>query len=605
MYAWRSRIAVTCLTIMSEKQKKNPNWIEVISAYNHPDVKKSIWQIINSLVPYMLLWVAMYYSLSVSYLLTLGLAVPAAGFLVRIFIIFHDCGHGSFFRKKKSNRIVGTILGSLSFTPYDRWHKDHAIHHKTVGNLDKRGQGDVWTLTVEEYAKLSPGKKRIYRIYRNPVVLFGLGAFLLFVIWFRFPRKGMEKIERRSVHITNLIILLISAGLILLMGWKAFLLIQLPVIYLATTAGVWLFYVQHQFEDVIWTRQEGWDYRKMAMEGSSFLRFPRLLQWFSGNIGYHHIHHLSPKIPNYKLERCHKENRMFSDIKAVTFVPSMRTMSLRLWNEKAGRLISFRQFKKLLPLSILLLLLSSFHLNTGHKQTTDTENWIPLFNGKDLAGWTIKMANHPMGENYKATFRVEDGLLKVRYDQYENFDGEFGHIFYKNPFAHYKLRLEYRVVGEQVNGGAGWALKNNGVMFHAQSPESMSLSQDFPVSLEAQLLGGLDDGPRPTGNLCTPGTNVVIDGELITAHCINSSSDTYNGEQWVLFELIVYGDSLIHHLVNGDTVLTYSKPQIGGSNLPENFPYPEGTNLGSGYIALQAESHPFDFRKVELLDLSK
>ena len=334
---------------MGEEKHERRTWMDVISDYNKPDVRKSIWQIINSLGPYILLWVAMYYSLQISYLLTLGLAILATGFLTRLFIIFHDCGHGSFFPSKKANRIVGTFLGSLVFTPYDYWHREHSIHHKTVGNLDKRGSGDVKTLTVEEYEQLSAGKKLYYRVYRNPIILFVIAPFILFVIWFRFPRKTMGKAGRRSVYVTNLIVVLICVPLILLMGWKAFLMIQLPVIYMATVTGVWLFYVQHQYEDVIWTRQEEWDYRKMAMEGSSFLKFPRLLQWFSGNIGYHHIHHLSPKIPNYNLESCHKENQMFSSIKPVTFVPSLRTMSLRLWNEKDGRLISFRQYRKLFP----------------------------------------------------------------------------------------------------------------------------------------------------------------------------------------------------------------------------------------------------------------
>jgi omega-6 fatty acid desaturase (delta-12 desaturase) len=288
----------------------------------------------------------MYYSLQVSYLLTLGLSFLAAGFLVRMFIIFHDCGHGSFFRSAKANRIVGTILGSLVFTPYDYWHMEHSIHHRTVGNLDKRGNGDVWTLTAEEYAGLSRWNRFVYRLYRHPVLLFGIGPFILFVIWFRIPRRDMGKPGRRSVYVTDLILLLLCSALILAMGWKAFLMIQLPVIYIATVAGVWLFYLQHQFEEVIWTRQEQWDYKKIAMKGSSFLKFPRLLQWFSGNIGYHHIHHLSPKIPNYNLERCHKENEMFRNIKPVTFVPSLRTLSLRLWSEKSGRLISFRQFRK-------------------------------------------------------------------------------------------------------------------------------------------------------------------------------------------------------------------------------------------------------------------
>jgi len=337
---------LTCPLIMEQENRGQSAWIEIISKYNQPDMRKSIWQIINSLGPYLLLWVAMYFSLQISYFLTLGLAVIAAGFLVRVFIIFHDCGHGSFFRSKRTNKLVGTFLGSLVFTPYDRWHLDHAIHHKTVGNLDKRGQGDVMTLTVEEYEKLSKGKKLYYRIYRNPITIFAIAPFILFVIWFRFTRKGMGKSERHSVYISNLIILAFCSAGILLMGWKAFLMIQLPVIYIATVAGVWLFYVQHQFEDVIWTREQDWDYQKMALEGSSYLKFPRVLQWFSGNIGFHHIHHLSPKIPNYKLEKCHKENSMFESIKPVDFLASMRTIKLRLWDEKAGQLISFRQLRR-------------------------------------------------------------------------------------------------------------------------------------------------------------------------------------------------------------------------------------------------------------------
>lgn len=237
-------------------------------------------------------------------------------------------------------------------------------------------------------------------------------------------------------------------------------------------------------------------------------------------------------------------------------------------------------------------------------ETAEPEEWIQLFNGENLDGWTIKMNKYPINENFNSTFRVENGMMVTRYDQYDQFDAEYGHIFYKTPYSHYKLRVEYRVVGEQVPGGQGWALKNSGVMFHAQSPESMLVNQEFPVSIEAQFLGGTGEGDRPTGNLCTPGTHVVIDGELVTRHCTSSTSATFHGEEWVTFELVVYGDSIIHHLVQGDTVMTYSKPQIGG-DLPEGFPLAEGTPLTSGYIALQAESHPYEFRKVELLDLSK
>ncbi len=331
---------------MKPQESKTQSWVEIIGRYNKPDVRKSIWQIINSLGPYMVLWYLMYLSLDISYWITLGLSLIAVGFLVRIFIIFHDCGHHSFFKSSTANKIVGTFLGSLVFTPYDRWHRDHAIHHNTVGNLDKRGIGDVWTLTVEEYQELSPRKKIIYRIYRHPLILIVLAPFILFVVWYRFTNKSMKTAERKSVHLTNLILLVYVTGLILLMGWKAFLLIQIPVIFIATAAGVWLFYVQHQFKDVIWTRKDGWNYKKMALEGSSYLKFPRILQWFSGNIGFHHIHHLSPKIPNYKLEKCHKENDLFSTIRPITFLPSLRTMNLRLWDEKVGQLISFSQFRR-------------------------------------------------------------------------------------------------------------------------------------------------------------------------------------------------------------------------------------------------------------------
>lgn len=239
---------------------------------------------------------------------------------------------------------------------------------------------------------------------------------------------------------------------------------------------------------------------------------------------------------------------------------------------------------------------------SGEKQKGN-ENWIQLFNGKDLTDWDIKFKGSVLNENYKNTFRVEDGLLKVRYDEWDAFNGEFGHIFYNIPFSHYRLRIEYRIVGEQVAGGPGWAFKNNGAMLHSQSAESMGLLQDFPVSIEAQLLGGDGKHKRPTNNLCTPGTNVVMNGELIERHCTSSTSKTFHGDEWVTVEMIVYGDSIIHHIVEGDTVLTYSKPQVGGGSIPDGFELAPGTLLSEGYIALQAESHPFDFRKVEVLIL--
>ena len=252
-------------------------------------------------------------------------------------------------------------------------------------------------------------------------------------------------------------------------------------------------------------------------------------------------------------------------------------------------------------LFLILVLVSCVNQNKKNK----SPEWIQLFNGKDLSGWNIKISGYELNDNFNNTFRVEDGILKVSYDEYDSLNGEFGHLFYNEKFSHYILRIEYRFVGQQVPGGHGWAFRNNGAMLHSQSAESMGLNQNFPVSIEAQLLGGSGEGERSTANLCTPGTNVVIDGELVTRHCISSTSKTYHGDQWVTVEMIVRGDEIIHHVVNGDTVLTYTKPQIGGNNIPEGFPLKEGTPLKEGYIAIQAESHPTEFRVIELLDLSR
>lgn len=234
-----------------------------------------------------------------------------------------------------------------------------------------------------------------------------------------------------------------------------------------------------------------------------------------------------------------------------------------------------------------------------------SEEWIQLFNGKDLNDWNIKITGFPLNENFGNTFRVEDSLLKVRYDQYEKFDGHFGHIFYKNPYSHYKIRVEYRFVGEQVAEGAGWALRNSGIMIHGQSAESMDVNQDFPVSIEVQLLGGNGTDERSTLNLCTPGTNVVMNGELWTEHCTNSKSKTYHGDQWVTVEVEVLGDSIVRHLIDGQAVIEYSQPQLDerDPNYVKLLPADGNKLLKMGTISLQAESHPVDFRKVELLNL--
>ncbi|WP_242130671.1 3-keto-disaccharide hydrolase [Aestuariivivens marinum] len=233
------------------------------------------------------------------------------------------------------------------------------------------------------------------------------------------------------------------------------------------------------------------------------------------------------------------------------------------------------------------------------------KKWKPLFNGKDLNDWVIKIKGHPLGENYKNTFIVEDGAIKVNYKEYDSFNSAFGHIYYKTPFSNYKFRMQYRFTGEQLKGGAGWATRNSGIMVHCEDPKNIGLNQNFPVSIEVQLLGGLDNGERSTGNLCTPGTHVVINNELYTPHCINSSSKTYNGNQWVNVEIEVRNDSIIKHFINGDNVLTYYKPQIGGPVDYNNdlWESKTGTPLKKGFISLQSESHPVEFKNIEILEL--
>jgi hypothetical protein len=239
--------------------------------------------------------------------------------------------------------------------------------------------------------------------------------------------------------------------------------------------------------------------------------------------------------------------------------------------------------------------------------TAQTKGWISLFNGKDLNDWKIKINGHPLNENYENTFRVEDQVMKVSYDGYKEWNERYGHIFYKKPFSSYVLVVEYRFTGDQIPGGPGWAFRNSGAMLHGQSPESMELNQDFPISLETQFLGGDGKSDRTTLNLCTPGTNVHVNGKLFTPHCVNSSSKTYHGDQWVRAEIVVLGDSLIQHRLEGKTVFEYTKPQIGGGNVA-NFNASlkmDGQALKEGYISLQSESHPVEFRKVELFDLKK
>jgi acyl-lipid omega-6 desaturase (Delta-12 desaturase) len=318
---------------------------EILVRYQQPDLWRSLWQLVNSLVPYLLLWYWMVLSLKVSYLLTLVLSVLAAGFMVRLFIIFHDCGHGSFFKSRQLNDAVGIFTGLFAFTPYHHWRHDHAIHHATAGDLDRRGVGDVQTLTVTEYRSLPWWRRVIYRISRQPLIMFTVGSFLVFALFHRFPRPGAGRRERLSVYYTDLALAAIIAGMIYLIGWQAYLMIQIPVLAIGTSAGVWLFYVQHNFDGAYWEHHDKWDFIKAGLYGSSFYKLPAILQWFSGNIGFHHIHHLNARIPNYLLPKCYQENAVFH-VRPLTILASLHSLRLRLWDEETGRLVGFEVLKR-------------------------------------------------------------------------------------------------------------------------------------------------------------------------------------------------------------------------------------------------------------------
>ena len=322
-------------------------WQEIVVRYQQPSLWRSVWQIVNSLVPYAALWYLMYRSLAISYWITLPLAILAGGFLVRVFIIHHDCGHGAFFKSRKANDIWGVITGVLTFTPYYLWRWEHAIHHAHAGDLDRRGLGAVWTLTVQEYLEASRWKRFAYRLARNPVVLFGLAPLFLFLVIQRFSSAGASPRERRSVAWTNLWVLGLAAAVISIFGIKAYLLIQLTVMGVGGAAGVWLFYVQHQFDGVYWKRHGDWNYLAAALEGSSFYKLPKVLQWFSGNIGFHHIHHLSSKIPNYNLENCHRAEPLFQSVPPLTLLASFKSFTFRLWDERRHRLVGFGYLRTL------------------------------------------------------------------------------------------------------------------------------------------------------------------------------------------------------------------------------------------------------------------
>lgn len=323
------------------------HWREVVAPYQHTDAWRSIVQLTITVSLLAGMFVAMAFSLALPYWVTLLLAVPTAGFLVRTFIIMHDCTHSSFLPSRRANDLVGWFTGLLTLTPFDQWRRDHAIHHASSGDLDRRGHGDIHTITVREYQALSPARRLGYRLVRHPVALLAVGPlFLLYGNRFRPRGKATKDKQVNSVRSTNLALVAILLGMYALGVLPAFLMIYFPALYIAGLIGVFLFYVQHQFEDTYWESHGEWDYQDASIAGSSYLQLPRPLAWLTGHIGVHHVHHISPKIPNYKLQRCHDENPIFHTVTTLRLRDTLPTLWLALWDEEQGRLISFGELKK-------------------------------------------------------------------------------------------------------------------------------------------------------------------------------------------------------------------------------------------------------------------
>jgi omega-6 fatty acid desaturase (delta-12 desaturase) len=320
----------------------NP-WREQLAPYSRASVPRSIVDLATSVVPYLALSVAMYLLLDVSYLLVLPLSVLAGGFLLRVYIIFHDCTHGSFMPTKRSNMLVGRAVALLVYSPFSAWRHNHAVHHATAGDLERRGTGDVPTWTVAEYNSAPRGKRIGYWLFRHPLVMFILGPIWAMLIGPRIAKPSQRPRIRNSILWTNLAIAIMVAGLVLLIGWRAYALVVGPPALMAAAAGVFLFYVQHQFEEAYWEAGDSWSYADAALRGSSYLELPKVLQFFTGNIGLHHVHHLSARIPNYNLQRAHDENPVFHDVPRLTLWDGVKTVRLKLWDEQSGRLVSFKQ----------------------------------------------------------------------------------------------------------------------------------------------------------------------------------------------------------------------------------------------------------------------
>jgi acyl-lipid omega-6 desaturase (Delta-12 desaturase) len=326
-------------------QNLETDYKSVLAQYREPSLIRSILQILTTLIPLFGLWSCMYFLLDVSYPLVLVLALPAAFFLMRVFILQHDCGHGSFFKSKIPNDILGMFCSILTMTPYNCWRKLHAVHHATSGDLDRRGHGDINTLTIEEYFRLTPLKRVLYRLYRNPLVLFGIGPFLQFVVLQRFnfgiPKSWRR--ERYSTYLTNFLLLATAVGASYFFGFWNFALIYFPTAALGASIGVWLFYVQHQYPEAYWETNENWEYFKAGIKGSSYYALPKVLQWLTANIGIHHLHHLDHLIPNYRLQECMDNHPELGAVNKITLWQSLACLRLKLWDESQEKMVGFRE----------------------------------------------------------------------------------------------------------------------------------------------------------------------------------------------------------------------------------------------------------------------
>ena len=326
-----------------EPRSAGPFWRESLAPYARANAGRAMLDLASAVVPYVALSVLMYLMLDVSYVLVLAIAVPAAGFLLRTYMVFHDCAHGSFLPSRRANTWLGRALGLLVFSSFDSWRHSHAVHHATAGDLDRRGVGDVFTLTVAEYRSRPWSRRLGYRLFRNPVVMFGVGPIWAMFVQPRLVSRSMRPRIRRGIITTNLALAVLVGALCALAGWREYLLVQAPTALLAGAVGVFLFYVQHQFEGTHWTNGEQWSFADAALEGSSYLKLPKLLQFFTASIGLHHVHHLSAKIPNYNLQRAHDDNPVFHAVPTLSLWDGLRAVRLKLWDEDRGELVTFAQ----------------------------------------------------------------------------------------------------------------------------------------------------------------------------------------------------------------------------------------------------------------------